>query len=200
MSEPTAPKAAGPEGDGAGIVTTWLRAWSRGDAGAAEQVAALVQADLRERALRYLRHERPGHVLQPTALVNEAFLRLMDLKQLDWQSRSHFFAVSAVLMRRILVDYARTHLAAKRGGSWCRVPLEDDSASTPAVDVDLLDLNAALEGLAAQDARQGRLVELRYFAGLSIDEAADVLGVSPATVKRDWEMARAWLYRRLRTP
>ena len=195
------PKPPAPPDDETGTVTAQLRAWSQGDAAAGEEVAARVYADLRDRAIRYLRRERPGHVLQPTALVNEAFVRLMDLKQLDWQSRSHFFGVAAVVMRRVLVDYARSRLSAKRGGSWCRVPLEDETmAASSAPDVDLLDLNTALEGLAEQDAQQARLVELRYFAGLSIEEAAEVLGISSATVKREWDLARAWLYRRLKRP
>ena len=152
--------------------------------------------ELHDRAMAYLRRERSGHVLQPTALVNEAFLRLMDLRQIDWRSRSHFVAVAAIMMRRILVDYARSHSATKRGGSRCRVPLREDmAASSP--DVDLLDLNTALEELAARDAQLVRVVELRYFGGLSIEEAAEVLEISTATVKREWNMARAWLSRRL---
>jgi RNA polymerase sigma-70 factor, ECF subfamily len=178
-------------------VTAQLRAWSRGDPEAGEHVVPFVYSELRNRAIAYLRRERDGHILQPTALVNEAFLRLMDLKQIDWQNRSHFFAVSAILMRRILVDYARSHFSAKRGGSRCRVPLEDDTASVASLDVDLLDLNTALEDLAVQDPRQVRIVELRYFGGLSIDEAAEALSISAATVTREWTVARAWLYRRL---
>ncbi len=183
-----------------GTVTTLLRSWCGGDRDAGERLTALVYAELRERAAGYLRRERAGHVLQPTALVNEVMLRLMDLRQLDWQSRSHFLGVAAVVMRRVLVDHARTRLSAKRGGSWCRVPLEEGTAAAPMRDVDLLDLNAALDELAAQDARQARLVELRYFAGLSIEETAEALDVSAATVKREWLLARAWLYRRLTAP
>jgi len=164
---------------------------------AGEEAAALVYADLRARAMRYLGGERGGHVLQPTALVNEAFIRLMDLRRIDWQSRTHFLAMAAILMRRILVDYARSDFSAKRGGSRCRVPLTEDAAQVPSADVDLLDLNTALDELAACDPQQVQVVELRYFAGLSIEEAAEVLKISPATVKREWAVARAWLLRRL---
>ena len=198
MSDARVPKPAGLVSDPTGTITAQLRAWRGGDAGAGERLAARVYDDLRDRAVAYLRRERAGHLLQPTALVNEAFLRLMSLKELDWQSRSHFFGVAAGVMRRILVDYARTHLAAKRGGSWCRVPLDDATATASCLDVDLLDLNAALADLARQDGLQERLVELRYFAGLSIEETAEVLEVSPTTVKREWDLARAWLYRRLK--
>jgi RNA polymerase sigma factor (TIGR02999 family) len=180
-----------------GLVTAQLRAWSRGDGAAGEQAAALLYAELRSRAMRYLRNERGGHVLQPTALVNEAFLRLMDLKQIDWRDRTHFVAMAATMMRRILVDHARGDSAAKRGGSRCRVPLREDTAAEPAPDVDLLDLNAALEELGARDAQSARVVELRYFGGLSIEETAAALDISTATVKREWNVARAWLLRRL---
>ena len=194
------PRSSTPKAPSEGRVlagtTDQLRAWSRGNAGAGEQAAELVYTELHDRAMGYLRRERSGHVLQPTALVNEAFLRLMDLRQIDWRSRSHFVAVAAIMMRRILVDYARSHSATKRGGSRCRVPLREDmAASSP--DVDLLDLNTALEELAARDAQLVRVVELRYFGGLSIEEAAEVLEISTATVKREWNMARAWLSRRL---
>jgi RNA polymerase sigma-70 factor (ECF subfamily) len=201
VSDARASKPPASPDDGTGTVTAQLRAWSRGDAGAGEEVAARLYPDLRGRALGYLRHERAGHLLQPTALVNEAFVRLLDLKEIDWESRSHFFGVAAVVMRRILVDYARTRLSAKRGGSWCRVPLHDDTAAsgTPSpLDVDLLDLHAALTDLAEQDQQQARIVEMRYFAGLSIEETAQALDVSAATVKREWDLARAWLCRRLK--
>jgi RNA polymerase sigma factor (TIGR02999 family) len=183
-----------------GVVTAQLRAWSRGDAAAGEQAAELLYAELRVRALHYLRAERGGHLLQPTALVNEAFLRLMDLKRMEWRSRSHFVAMAAIMMRRILVDYARSQAAAKREGRGCRVPLREDTASSAALDVDLLDLNAALEELALCDPRQVQVVELRYFGGLSIEEVAEALAISPATVKREWNVARAWLLRRLMSP
>lgn len=199
MSDAPEPNPPAPLDDGTGTLTAQLRAWKHGDADAGQQVAARVYDELRGRALRYLRQERRDHLLQPTALVNEAFIRLLDLKQIDWQSRSHFFGVAAVVMRRILVDYARMRVSAKRGGSWCRVPLDEVAAAGGMpLDVDLLDLNAALTSLAEQDAQQAHLVELRYFAGLSIEETADVLMVSPATVKREWDLARAWLCRRLK--
>jgi len=174
-------------------VTVLLRAWAAGEAGAAEQLFPIVHAELRRQAGLFIWRERRGHTLQPTALVNEAFLRLAASTGLDWHSRTHFFAIAARVMRQVLVDHARRRRAAKRRG--CHVTLNDgDAAAAP---LDLLDLEDALDELATLDARQARLVELRYFGGLDIEETAEVLGVSARTVKREWRMARAWLQHRL---
>jgi RNA polymerase sigma factor (TIGR02999 family) len=178
-------------------ITRLLRAWSAGDTAAGEALMPLVYDELRRRARRYLRRERREHTLEPTALVHEAYLRLVDQREADWRNRTQFYAVAAVVMRRVLVDHARSHRAEKRGGALFRVPLDEGMAQGDAREVDLMDLEKALVELAAQDARQARIVELRYFAGLSIEETAEVVGVSPATAKRDWTMARAWLYRRV---
>jgi len=159
---------------------------------------AAVYDDLRRVARRRLRTERADHSLVPTALVHEAYVRLVDLRRMRWQNRAQFFAIAARLMRQILVDHARAHAAAKRGGVAWRVPLSDQVGTTMPRDVDLLDLDAALERLATLDPRLGDLVVLRFFGGLTVEEAADVLARSPATVKRDWTRARAWLFRELR--
>ncbi len=153
----------------------------------------LVYAELRLLASSHLRRERRDHTLQATALVHEAYLRLVDQRNVTWQNRSHFFAVAARMMRRILVNHARDRNRLKRGGGAARVPLEDDVAATGRADVDLEALDEALEKLAALDERKVRVVEMRYFAGMSIEETADALNVSPATVKREWTLARAWL-------
>jgi RNA polymerase sigma factor (TIGR02999 family) len=158
---------------------------------------ATVYEDLRRVARRRLRSERADHSLAPTALVHEAYVRLVDLRRVRWQNRAQFFAIAARLMRRILVDHARGHAAAKRGVAW-KVPLSDHVGTTMPRDVDLLDLDGALERLATLDPRLGDLVVLRFFGGLTVEEAADVLARSPATVKRDWTRARAWLFRELR--
>ena len=178
-------------------VTRLLVAWRGGDAGALDRLLPLVYAELRRVAHRYMRDERPNHPLQTTALVHEAYLRLIDVTRVDWQSRNHFFAVSAQLMRRILVEAARRRNAGKRGGDASHVPL--DEAFVPAADrgADLLALDEALEHLAALAPRKARVVELRYFAGLSVKETADVIGVSVETVMRDWRMAKLWLQRDL---
>jgi RNA polymerase sigma factor (TIGR02999 family) len=181
-------------------ITRLLRAWSGGDAAASEQLLALVYGDLKQRARRYLRRERTGHTLQPTALVHEAYLRLIEQAGVDWQNRAQFLGLAAVMMRRVLVDHARSHAAEKRGGTWTRVALDEDIMAGPGANVEIVDLEAALSELAAQDARQARLVELRVFGGLSFDDAGEVLGVSAATAHRDWTLARAWLFRRLRQP
>jgi RNA polymerase sigma factor (TIGR02999 family) len=181
-------------------ITRLLRAWSSGDAAASERLLALVYGDLKLRARRQLRRERSGHTLQPTALVHEAYLRLMGQGDVDWRNRAQFLGVAAVMMRRVLVDHARAHAAEKRGGSWTRVALHDDIAGGPEADVAAVDLELALVDLAAQDARQARLVELRVFGGLSFEDAAEVIGVSTATAHREWTIARAWLFRRLRQP
>jgi RNA polymerase sigma factor (TIGR02999 family) len=179
----------------AGEITRLLQAWSEGDETARDRLIPVVYAELRKRAAGYLRHERRGHTLRPTDLVHETYLRLCE-QHATWENRGHFLAVASRLMRRILVDHARTRAAAKRGGG-LRVTLADDLAASAAGEPDLLDLDTALDELTALDERQARLVELRFFGGLSIEEAARTLGVSPATVSREWVTAKSWLYRRL---
>jgi RNA polymerase sigma factor (TIGR02999 family) len=178
-------------------VTGLLRAWSEGDTGAAEKLAPLVYDELKRQAARYMRRERRDHTLRPTALVNEAYLRLVGQDRVAWKSRAQFFGVAAQVMRRILVDHARGRAAAKRAGGWCRVSL-DEEMGAPARALDMVELEDALQELSALDPGKVRLVEMRYFAGLSLEETAEVLQVSPSTVTREWRMARAWLYRRLR--
>lgn len=179
-------------------VTALLRAWSAGDASAADRLLAVVYRELRRQAKRYLAHERADHTLRPTALVNEAYLRLVQQRRVVWQDRAQFFAVAATVMRRLLVDYARQHRAAKRGA--LRIISLDDGetlALTTAPDLDLLALNDALSELAVVDPMRTRMIELRFFAGLTTDETAEALGVSSATVTRGWRLARAWLHARL---
>ncbi len=178
-------------------VTRLLAAWRGGDAAALDRLMPVVYAELRRIAHRYMRDERPDHPLQTTALVHEAYLRLIDVNRVDWESHSHFFAVSANMMRRILVEAARRRNADKRGGDASHVALDD--AVVPAADrgADLIALDEALEHLATLDARKARVVELRYFGGLSVEETANVLGVSAETVTRDWRMAKLWLQRDL---
>ena len=159
---------------------------------------AVVYEDLRRVARRRLRAERADHSLAPTALVDEAYLRLVDLRRVRWQNRAQFFAIAARLMRQILVDHARAHLAAKRGGPGWKVPLADNLGATMPRLVHVLDLDAALRKLETIDSRLGELVVLRFFGGMTVEEAAEGLGLSPATVKRDWSRARAWLFRELR--
>lgn len=178
-------------------VTSLLRAWGEGDAGARDDLLPLVYAELRVQATRYMGRERRDHTLQPTALVHEAYLRLIGQARVSWQNRAHFFGIAAEMMRRILVDHARKHQAAKRPGAAMKVAWDDRIGSTPPVDCELLMLDRALGELAALDPRQARVVELRYFGGLSEQEAAEVLTVSRATVTRDWNVARAWLFRRM---
>lgn len=178
-------------------VTRLLRDWSRGEPAALDQLMPLVYDELRRVAARFLRDERSGHTLQSTALVHEAYLKLVDQRQVRWEDRAHFFAVAAQVMRRILVDHARRHGAAKRGSGGTKLPLDAVVLIDPEPDANLVTLDAALERLAALDARQARIVELRFFGGLTIEETASVLHVSPATVKNDWSLARAWLYREL---
>ena len=183
-----------------GAVTELLRAWSDGDEGALERLVPLVEAELCRLARRYMSRERRGHTLQVTALVNEAFLRLTDARRLRWQDRAHFLGISARLMRRVLVDHARARGYQKRGGGAQQVTLDDAILGSPdaAVDrVDLVALDRALEALAAVDTRKSRVIELRFFGGLSVEEAADVLHVSADTVKRDWRLAKLWLLREL---
>src|SRR5215831_4763831 len=154
----------------------------------------VVYGELRRRAAARLRRERPDHTLQPTALVNEVYLRLVDQRRIAWQNRAQFYGVAAEMMRRILVDHARAGRMAKRSGQWRRMSLRDDVARAAGPDADLLDLDAALTRLAALDPRKSRVAELRFFAGLSLSETGHVLGISVATVERDWQVARAWLY------
>ncbi len=181
----------------ANVVTRLLLDWSRGDEEALAKLMPLVYDELRRIARQYLGRERAGHTLQPTALVHEAYLKLVGLRRIRWQNRAHFFAVAARLIRRILVDHARSHAAAKRGGGVPAVTLE--ALLEPALrrDFDIVALDDSLSRLATLDARQARLVELRFFGGLNVAETAEVLGVSSATVKREWRTARAWLYREL---
>lgn len=179
-------------------VTRLLKDWSNGDTSALEALMPLVYDELHRLASRYLSRERPDHTLQSTALVHEAYLRLISQRDVHWQNRSHFFGVAAQMIRRILVDHARAHQAAKRGSGAVKLSLDEALASPEnQPDLDLLALDDALNRLAEIDPQQGRIVELRYFAGLSIDETAEVLHISPATVKRDWVMAKAWLFREI---
>jgi RNA polymerase sigma-70 factor (ECF subfamily) len=179
-------------------VTALLHAWTAGDLGARDRLMSLVYPDLRKRAAAYLRRERVGHTLQPTALVHEAYLRLVDQRRVVWQNRGQFFGVAAQLMRRILVDRARARKMAKRSGQWARVTVDDAARAIPPVNADVLDLDAALARLAAFDARKCQLAELRFFGGLSLAEAGEALGISLATAERDWQAARAWLSKELR--
>jgi RNA polymerase sigma-70 factor (ECF subfamily) len=176
--------------------TLLLRAWAAGDRGALDRLTPIVYQELRRLARGYLKWERPGHTLQATALVNEAYIRLVDYKRMQWQDRSHFFAVSAQLMRRILVEHARRHNL-KRGKGLRHVSLEESVVVGGVRPAELLALDDALNELAHLDARKARVVEMRFFGGLSVEEVADVLGVSPITVMRDWTTAKAWLYREL---
>ena len=178
-------------------ITHLLKEWSDGDQRALDRLTPLVYEELRQQAARYLRRERAGHSLQATALIHEAFLRLIDVKDVRWQNRAHFFAIAANLMRRILVDHARRRDAEKRGGSQILLTLDDAFAAAEQPDVDLLAIDEALNRLAIIDAQQARVVELRFFSGLTVEETAAALGVSPKTVKRDWSVARAWLRREI---
>jgi RNA polymerase sigma factor (TIGR02999 family) len=179
-------------------VTALLRAWGRGDAQAGEKLAGLVYAELRRTAARHLRRERREHSLAPTALVHEAYLRLAGQRRAVWKNRAQFHAVAARTMRRILVDHARQRRAAKRGGSWLRISLSQGVAAGGPPDLDLLALDDALEVLSGIDAEKARMVELRFFVGLSLEETAKAMDVSVATLTREWRTARAWLFRRLR--
>ena len=178
-------------------VTALLKAWGDGDQAALQALLPLVEQELHRLAAHYMRGERPGHTLQPTALVNEAYLRLVDVAHVRWQNRAHFLAVAARMMRRILVDMARAKGYQKRGGRAPVVPLDDVDVAAPAAPTDLVALHDALDALAAVDARKAQVVELRYFGGLTVEETADVIGVSPETVMRDWKFAKAWLLREL---
>jgi RNA polymerase sigma factor (TIGR02999 family) len=187
-------------GGGTPALTEMLQAWSRGDADAEQQVFAAVYVELRRQAARLLRREKPGHSLQPSAVVNEAYLQLARLQDADWPSRAHFFAMAARVMRHVLVDHARRRRAGKRAGLLSRVTLDEGVAADLPPRLDVIALDRALEELRALDPDQARIVDLRFFAGLSVEETADVEGISPATVKREWRTARLWLARRLDTP
>jgi RNA polymerase sigma factor (TIGR02999 family) len=178
-------------------VTHLLIQWSKGDSAALDALVPLVYDELRRQAQLYLSREKPGHTLSSTALVHEAYLRLVKQKGVTWQNRAHFFGVAARMMRRILVDHARRHGYAKRGGGEMTLSLDETMAPAPEREINLVALDDALNTLAKLDERQSRMVELRYFGGLSIEETSEVLGVSAPTVKREWASARAWLYREI---
>jgi RNA polymerase sigma factor (TIGR02999 family) len=178
-------------------VTQLLVDWSNGDRAALDKLLPLVNSELRKLAGRYMRRESPGHTLQTSALVNEAYLRLIDQKNVQWQNRAHFFGIAAQLMRRILIDHARSHQYAKRGGGAVQVSLDEAAAVTEERAAELLAVNEALEKLTTMDARKGRIVELRFFGGMTEEETAEVMGVSVPTVQREWRAAKAWLHRML---
>lgn len=181
-------------------ITVCLKAWSDGDCEAADRLMLLVYDEMRRLAASYLRWQRSDHTLQPTALVHEAYMKLIDVSQFDWQDRAHFFAVAAQTMRNILVDHARRVAADKRGGEAQKIALGDAVGfSNERQDVDLLALDEALQKLAQQDEQQSRIIELRFFGGLTVEETAKVLKISPATVKREWATARAWLFRQMKS-
>lgn len=175
-------------------ITRLLLAWSEGDDDALGKLAPLVEAELLRLARHYLRGERPGHTLQPTALVNEAYLRLLDWRNLSWQNRAHFMGIAANMMRRILVDHARRHRFLKRGGDAVTVSLDAGRLGSSERDPDLVALDEALTRLAELDLRKSQVVELRFFGGLSVEETAEFLKISPRTVKREWSLAQAWLH------
>jgi RNA polymerase sigma factor (TIGR02999 family) len=181
-------------------VTELLRAWGDGDLGARDRLLPLVYQELRRRAAAYMRRERRDHSLQPTDLVHEAYLRLVDQRRAVWQNRGQFFGVASQMMRRILVDRARAHRMAKRSGRWARLTLDEAVVATRPTEVDVLDLDAALTRLAAFDERKSRIAELRFFGGLSLEETGEALGLSVATIERDWQAARAWLFKTLSGP
>ena len=178
-------------------VSLLLQGWRNGDSQALDALLPLVYKELRRLARMQLQKERPDHTLQSAALVHEAYLRLIGLNPPQWESRTHFFAIAAQLMRQILVDYARRHRAAKRGGSVCKLSLDDVMAASPGKDLDVVALDDALNTLAKIDPRQSRVVELRFFAGLSLQEISEAMEIAPATVQRDWTAARAWLHREI---
>lgn len=178
-------------------ITGLLIEWSQGNREALGQLAPLVYDELRQLARRHMRHERPEHTIQSTALVHEAYLKLVDQNRVSWHDREHFFAVASMVMRHILVSYARARGSVKRGAGQTLLAFDDSIADPAWHNVDLIALDDALGVLSQMDPQQGRIVELRFFTGLSIESTANVLGISPATVKRDWNVARAWLYREL---
>jgi RNA polymerase sigma factor (TIGR02999 family) len=177
-------------------ITALLHAWSQGERAALDDLIPLVYQELHRRAQNYVAREHAEHTLQPTVLVNEAFIRLVEARDVQWQDRAHFFALSATIMRRILVDAARARRADKRGGQDCRISLHDDVATVER-DEELVCLDEALQSLARLDERKARVIELRFFGGLSVDETAEVLSVSPQSVHRDWKLAKAWVAREM---
>jgi RNA polymerase sigma factor (TIGR02999 family) len=179
-------------------VTVLLRAWREGDQAALDRLTPIVYSELHRIAHRYMTRERADHTLQTSALVNEAYIRLVDANQIDWKNRAHFFAVSSTLMRRILVDFARSHASQKKGGNVPKVELEEGLVPARHRVEDLLALDESLTALEAFDARKARVVELHFFGGLSPEETAEVIGVSPDTVFRDWRLAKAWLAKRMK--
>lgn len=185
-------------GEGAEEITGLLNAWSNGDEGALAKLIPIVYGELRRIAQRQMAREHHGHTLQPSALVNEAYIRLVDCNALQWKSRAHFFGVMAGLMRRILVDLARSRRNQKRGGNWQRVTLDGALLPSATTDLDLVAVDEALEDMARIDVRKAKVVELRFFAGLTVEETAEVLQISGDTVARDWTFAKAWLSRELR--
>jgi len=178
-------------------VTLLLKNWRDGNRAALDELTPVVYDELRRLASSYMRRERSDHTLQSTALVNEAFLKLCDQRQVEWKNRAHFFGIAAQMIRRILVDHARAHKAEKRGGGIGALSLDEAIGVPEKRDLEVLSLNDALEALQELDPKQARIVELRFFTGLSIEETAEVVGVSPATVKREWVAARAWLFREI---
>jgi RNA polymerase sigma-70 factor, ECF subfamily len=178
-------------------VTQLLRAWGKGDGGALERLTPLVENELHRLAHKYMRRENPGHTLQTTALVNEVYLQLVDVHEVSWQDRAHFFAISARMMRRILTDFARSRNQQKRGGAAWHVPLDEALVVSQKQHAEVVAIDDALVELAALDPRKSQVVELRFFGGLSVEEIAEVLKVSPKTVKRDWRLAKSWLHRML---
>jgi RNA polymerase sigma factor (TIGR02999 family) len=186
-----------PPDDPSPQITRLLRAWGSGDRSALERLTPVVYHELHGMARRYMRRERTGHTLQTTALINEAYLRLVDVSSVSWQNRAHFFAVSAQMMRRILVDAARARAARKRGGQAVRADLDDIPDLSSRRDQEIVAIDDALKTLAEIDRRKARVVDLRFFGGLSVEETAEVLNVSPQTVMRDWKLAKAWLMREM---
>ena len=178
-------------------VTQLLIAWSNGDKAALNELMPLIYDELRQLARHYMSRERPGHTLQTTALVNEAYVRLVNRRGVHWQNRAHFFAIAAQLMRSILVDHARSHAYAKRGGGVRKIALDDAMVVSQERAAEVVALDDVLKRLAEIDPQQSRIVELRFFGGLTIEETAEVLGLSPATIKREWSTAKAWLYHEL---
>jgi RNA polymerase sigma-70 factor, ECF subfamily len=196
MGKPIQPQDDGAKAPLCGQVSGLLRAWGDGDRDALDRLTPIVYDELHRLAQRYMKRERPGHSLQTTALVNEAYMRLVDYKGMQWQNRAHFFAVSAQLMRRILVEHARRHNL-KRGGGVQHVSLEETALVGGDQSADLVALDEAMDALARLDPRKVQVVEMRFFGGLSVEETAEVLKVSSVTVMRDWNTAKAWLYREL---
>lgn len=179
-------------------VTVLLQAWRRGEEGALDKLMPLIYGELRRIAHKFMVREHPGHTLQTTAVVNEAYLRLIDAAQIEWKDRAHFFAISANMMRQVLVDFARSRGRKKRGGDIKKVEIDEAILNLPRQETDLIALDDALTALAAMDKRKANVIELRFFGGLSLPETAEVLGVSPDTVRRDWRLARVWLCREMK--